>query len=507
VLTLEGTETLGGTVAGAGELQLAGGAATLESTLNLVVAAIDLQNGSATLQASLDFAGPFTMTGEVLVLGGNDLTLTGTSALNGTIQDAGTVSLSNGQVNQLTLSGGLVLQDTGTVVQTSFVEFGTTSTDSASLQIGAGKLWHIIDDGGFNATGTGEISNAGTILRDGAAGNDYFYGTIVNTGTIAFETGFSDLVDAATNDKQITIANGQLLINQSLTADAGQAGTLTIGGYGTLTASGSIGVSQTVDFATAGAPTPQDGAGVIMLSGGVLVGGTFQGTIENFAFGDTIDLGAVANGLGAPSPGVVSITNNGTAVGQLSLTEASGAGALKLVQNGLSDTLLEVACFTEGTRILTTSGEVPVEALGVGAVVPTLLGGGVRRVVWVGCTEVDLDRHPAPERLLPVRVQAHAFGPDAPHRDLLLSPDHSVWIDGALVPIYLLLNGSSIRREPATGYVRYFHVELDRHEVLLAEGLPAESYLDTGNRALFAGAAGVLSRPRASSPPIAADNR
>jgi hypothetical protein len=115
----------------------------------------------------------------------------------------------------------------------------------------------------------------------------------------------------------------------------------------------------------------------------------------------------------------------------------------------------------------------------------------VRRVVWVGSTVIDLQRHPAPERAAPIRIQAHAFGPGVPRRDLLLSPDHAVWVDGSLVPIRLLLNGASIRRESVMGCVRYFHVELDRHEVLLAEGMPAESYLDTGNRALFAGAAGA----------------
>ncbi len=78
-----------------------------------------------------------------------------------------------------------------------------------------------------------------------------------------------------------------------------------------------------------------------------------------------------------------------------------------------------------------------------------------------------------------------------PHRDLLLSPDHAVYLDGVLIQIQALINGATIRREAAAGRVRYLHVELDRHAVVLAEGLPAESYLDTGNRGAFANGGAV----------------
>ena len=81
-----------------------------------------------------------------------------------------------------------------------------------------------------------------------------------------------------------------------------------------------------------------------------------------------------------------------------------------------------------------------------------------------------------------------AFGPAEPARDLLLSPDHAVFRGGALIPARALINGSTIVQEPASS-AHYFHVELPRHAVLLAEGLPCESYLDTGNRAAFAGCA------------------
>ena len=110
---------------------------------------------------------------------------------------------------------------------------------------------------------------------------------------------------------------------------------------------------------------------------------------------------------------------------------------------------------------------------------------------WVGRFAVDLDRHPAPAQVAPIRIRAHAMAENVPARDLLLSPDHAVLIGGVLMQAQSLVNGATILREPPRGRVTYVHVELDRHAILFAEGLPAESYLDTGNRAAFAGEPGV----------------
>ena len=83
-----------------------------------------------------------------------------------------------------------------------------------------------------------------------------------------------------------------------------------------------------------------------------------------------------------------------------------------------------------------------------------------------------------------MRVRAGAFDDAQPSRDLWLSPDHAVHVDGVLIPIKHLLNGTSIA-QVAVDEVIYYHVELPHHDVLLAEGLPAESYLDTGDRRSF----------------------
>jgi hypothetical protein len=151
-------------------------------------------------------------------------------------------------------------------------------------------------------------------------------------------------------------------------------------------------------------------------------------------------------------------------------------------------------CFAEGTRVATESGLVAVEALRAGDLVLTA-SGGVRIVRWIGFRHIDLTLHPEPEHVLPIRVIPGAFADGVPCRDLWLSPEHAVLLNGMLIPVRLLRNGASIVREDDCRAVTYYHVELDSHDVLLAEGLAAESYLDTGNRASFENAAIVSASP------------
>ena len=148
-------------------------------------------------------------------------------------------------------------------------------------------------------------------------------------------------------------------------------------------------------------------------------------------------------------------------------------------------------CFAKGTRIRTERGEIPIEAVHVGDRVAVLFGAPMQQVVWIGHRRVDCRRHPARVRVWPVLVFAGAFGPGQPRRNLWLSPEHAVYISDVLIPVRLLINHTSIVQVPMST-VTYYHVELARHDVLLAEGLPVESYLDTGNRAAFGDAGGLI---------------
>ncbi len=145
----------------------------------------------------------------------------------------------------------------------------------------------------------------------------------------------------------------------------------------------------------------------------------------------------------------------------------------------------DAPCFAAGTHIATLRGDVAVEALRVGDVVRTRGGRGAP-VIWIGQRHVNCTRHPRPDNVWPVRVRAHAFAPGRPRRDLLLSPDHAVFVRGALIPVRYLVNGATIVQQRVAA-ITYWHVELLQHGIVFAENLACESYLDTGNRGQFAG--------------------
>ena len=112
-------------------------------------------------------------------------------------------------------------------------------------------------------------------------------------------------------------------------------------------------------------------------------------------------------------------------------------------------------------------------------------------MIWLGHRQMHCATHRAPEEVWPVRIRRGAFGPDLPRRDLLVSPEHALLVDGFLMPARALLNGATIVQE-RVARITWWHLELASHDAILAEGLPAETYLDTGNRAAFANAGPCL---------------
>lgn len=159
------------------------------------------------------------------------------------------------------------------------------------------------------------------------------------------------------------------------------------------------------------------------------------------------------------------------------------------------NTTLAVACFAAGTLIATPDGPVPVEALGIGAAVLTR-NGPPRAVKWIGHRAYDAATVAANPQLQPIRIRAGALGPGIPRRDLLLSPQHAIHLPGPpalLAPAACLVNGISITREPPAA-IHYVHVETHRHDIILAEGAPAETFVDHASRAMFDNAADYAAR-------------
>jgi len=141
-------------------------------------------------------------------------------------------------------------------------------------------------------------------------------------------------------------------------------------------------------------------------------------------------------------------------------------------------------CFMAGTAIRTPSGEVAVEALNIGDPV-TLADGSAAPVAWIGRQTVT-PRFADPLRSFPIRILAGALADRLPARDLLLSPDHALLLDGVLIQAGALVNGVSIRRETRLPEkFTYYHVETKSHALILAENVPAETFVDNVDRLAF----------------------
>jgi type VI protein secretion system component Hcp len=145
-----------------------------------------------------------------------------------------------------------------------------------------------------------------------------------------------------------------------------------------------------------------------------------------------------------------------------------------------------VTCYGAGTLILTSHGEVAVEDLTVGDLVVTS-SGVARPIRWLGHRTLSCHHHSRPEEAHPIRIARHAFGENTPAKDLYVSPAHAICVDvlgEVLIPACALANGSTVK-QIEVDQITYWHVELDSHDILIANGLPAESYIDMGNRPFF----------------------
>ena len=188
---------------------------------------------------------------------------------------------------------------------------------------------------------------------------------------------------------------------------------------------------------------------------------------------------------------------------------ATGPNPLSPVE--VNTTAAFVVCFLEGTRIATPGGERPVESLAIGDRVLTA-SGETRPVRWIGRQSV-IAMFADPLTSYPIRIAAGALDENVPARDLYVSPDHALMLDGLLVQAGALVNGTTITRiETPEARFTYFHIELEDHALILAEGAPTETFVDNVSRRRFDNSAeyealygtrpaalGEIDRPRVKS--------
>jgi hypothetical protein len=409
---------------------------------------------------------------------------------------AGTMQSVLNSLSVVATAGSLTLDGPNWAASASIIDNGTVQVSVSTISAVSGIT---ISPTGFLSTSSSILSPLtvnGTLQMTGTLPSAITgSGTIETVGNLQFQTG--------TPYAQTVVDNGRI-------SNANTGGIVTFAGG--ISGSGAFDISGGSNAAlTSGIELPatltnnlvqfDSNFGELILDSPT----TFTGKIDALDNNDTIVLKNLIGNSASLTPAgggqdILTVSNNGSPVASFTLVPAVFGFFRQQLYNNATFTatpdllnnvttitvsgIITTICFRAGTRIATPDGDVPVEQLAAGDRVLTHFA-GERRVVWIGHRTIDCRRHPDPSVILPVRVAADAFGPGLPRRDLFLSPGHALFVDGALVPVKCLIDGEMICQVDADT-VTYFHVELDEHDVLFAEGLGAESYLDTGNRPQFA---------------------
>jgi hypothetical protein len=446
--------------------------------------------------------GVFLENGGTVVNGlaaGSTATIQGNS--DGVLIDGGAVGAGALVQNEGTISGNIGVnflgdgtdEAAGTIVNDGLIE-SLAGVSPYAVVFGDGNGRLVLDSGGsFVGAVLGSSAEGGTTTLELATGTTgTLSGLATNAGTVTDTAGTFDFSLIGTID--IDSGASWTISNPGTFATVYDAGALTIAsgagvGFvqlqsgGAVTLQGSATSGQTVQYvvgatATLALAAPNSGAPSAV-----------QAVIEDFGLDGTIDLQNIANSLVTGfsySGSMLDVLDNATTLAVLDLPGPFASNSFMHMADNASGTFITTdvtPCLTTGTAIRTASGDVLVQDLRVGDHV-VCVGGPARPVRWIGRRRVDVARHPSPASVAPVRVCRDAFADGLPRRDLLLSPDHAVYVDGVLIPIKHLVNDGSIAQVEADE-IEYWHVELDRHDVMLAEGLPVESFLDIGNRAAF----------------------
>jgi hypothetical protein len=455
--------------------------------------------------------------------------------------------------------GVKVNNDTGSVLNAGTIADGavfdqTSTFDSAGVQLGDGGVvtnaaggvidskWKGVEIGGsLTSSIGGTVVNYGTILAADAAGDGagvwihgsgaitnaaggiisgggfgivaYYQTTVVNQGTIfgasfAFDpvhSGFAQrIIDLPGGVFSGTVSGGNTLgsaVYSTLELASGSS-TGTIVNAGTFVNFGRIALDAGAKWSVGGSLV----AGETIAFGGTHASliltspSAAAATITGFAATDTIVLSGITDvsQLSFGAGDTLTVSRHGGP--GLTLHFDKPLDLTDVVVNGSTDIFL-VPCFLPGTHILTDRGEVLVEKLQVGDLIVTL-SGRTRRLCWIGQgrTLATRGRRTA---ATPVIVRKGALADNVPYLDLHITKGHSLYFDGALIPVEFLVNHRSILWDDRAQEVTVFHLELDEHDVLIANGVPAESYRDDGNRWLFQNAnAGWDQPPKMPCAPV-----
>jgi autotransporter passenger strand-loop-strand repeat protein len=496
-----------GTTVSAGGTELVNsGGTTVNATL--------LSGGSVLVSlGGEELASGVTVSGGTVLSGGTAAVQAGGVISGGTLLSGSTeLVLSGGLVSGTTVSAGvsLVVSSGGTGINTNVLTGATGTISSGGTEIAsAGTATSVtISSGGTELVLSNGLAASSTVSSGGteilSSGGTSVLNTVGNGGTlIVSSAGFSEYNSVTSGGLELvvsggisyvdTIGSGATLIVSS--GGTGDYNNVNSGGVEIVSSGGTISDETTVSGGTI-ILNGTAGSGTVTLAGSgaeLIVSGTTMPTnvIGGFTSGDMIDLASVnfSTGDTAVLSGSVLIVTEAL-TGSAYVLNLSGNYTSQYfhLTSGAVGTVITVdgtPCYCRGTLILTDRGEVPVETLAIGDRLVTK-SGEAKPIRWIGRRGYNGRFARKNPKVLPVLIRKGALGEGLPKRNLYVSPEHAMFIDGVLVPAIALVNGITIE-QPADPMelVEYFHLELEAHDVIFAEGAMSESFVDDDSRGMF----------------------
>jgi hypothetical protein len=440
-----------------------------------------------------------------------------------TNEPAGIIDVGNNPVIGLASS----IEPLARYVETSVNVGGLDNTGTINLENSSTLTISNKGETASNDSGNLTVGNGADLVLAGAAQltvSDLFggiethnYHTIAGAGTVTIDTsatlllqGHGESTLGAANGPGVTVSN--IINNGTIDGEGGYALIGTTGGDVSGTGTLFDGAGTLLEIASAvdsgstlkfdmGVST-QETAQIDDLAGVSSGAGTqqqdYNAQISDFIAGDTLRV----EGLGTfstidgestqydSSTGITSLllTDGGQTVATLEFTgdynNLFTVAADQSISGAFDVSTSAVACYCRSTLILTECGEVPVERLAIGDMVVTA-SGATRPIKWIGRRSYGGRFLLGQEHILPICIKAGALDANTPRRDLWISPHHAMYLEGVLIEAHDLVNGVNIVQPADTNTVEYFHIELETHDVIIAEGSLSETFIDDNSRGMF----------------------
>jgi hypothetical protein len=373
------------------------------------------------------------------------------------------------------------------------------------LQPGSTTPGVTIDGGGAASNFSDIVINAGvTATLDGLIiANGHATGATGTTSNSTYGIGGTGGAAAGgiLDNGHLTLTNS-VLQGDTATGGAGGGTYLYGAGGGGGSAAGAIYIASTGSLTLSASDSFHNNSAVGG-HGGSGGGGYSSPALDSFSAGGSGGAGGSSNvGNGTGSPGTAGSGGHGGAGGAPGQAGSpghggggyigpggGGGGGNAFADVGGTGTINIIPCYCPGTLIKTARGGKRVEKLKIGDKVMTA-SGVTRPIKWIGRRSYGGRFIQGSKDILPVCIKAGALDENIPKRDLWISPHHAMYfknndLDGVLIEAKDLVNGVSIVQARDVDKVEYFHIQLDSHDVIIAEGALSETFIDDDSRGMF----------------------